>query len=150
MTSRDTVGLTNSGNSCGSPSRLPHSCKSSPINLQEGIFCDCALLSRHTTCELHGGEPGHALHSGAYRNCNSARQAAAVFGTRLALWCHETWRQAPGGTLEHTEEEKPCHGPSSWKENAMRTLCPVAYMVFLAARGAAHLSLVLDRRRRMG
>src|SRR5215813_896487 len=27
--------FTNSGNRCGSPSRLPHSCKSSPINLQE-------------------------------------------------------------------------------------------------------------------
>jgi hypothetical protein len=32
----------------------------------------------------------------------------------------------------------------------MRTLCPVVCMVFLAARGAAHLSLVLDRRAEWG
>jgi hypothetical protein len=28
------------------------------------IFCDSALLSQHTTFELHGGGQGHALHSG--------------------------------------------------------------------------------------
>ena len=30
------------------------------------VFCDGALLSHHTTCEFHGGAPGHALHSGRY------------------------------------------------------------------------------------
>ena len=40
---------------------------------QRRMFCDGAVLSRHTPCAFHGGEPGHALHSGPYQKYKPCR-----------------------------------------------------------------------------
>jgi hypothetical protein len=51
------------------------------------VFCDSALLSQLTTFELHGGEPGHALHKRPYANISKGEDAPTIMPALEAMAC---------------------------------------------------------------